>query len=101
MGRTNDAIIYGGRVQLFVSGPAKAAPDLSPDPMTYDVLLFCERKKWHGRSVVRALAARGIRPLTVSLAACGLTTERRTGLAIPGLGDHLPRGALVLFVPGG
>jgi tetrahydromethanopterin:alpha-L-glutamate ligase len=69
--------------------------------MTYDVLLFCERKKWHGRSVVRALAARGIRPLPVSLAACGLTTERRTGLAIPGLGDHLPRGALVLFVPGG
>jgi RimK family alpha-L-glutamate ligase len=24
-----------------------------------------------------------------------------TGLAIPGLGDHLPKGALVLFVPGG
>ena len=29
MGRTNDAIIYGGRVQLFVSGDAKAAKDLA------------------------------------------------------------------------
>jgi methenyltetrahydromethanopterin cyclohydrolase len=29
MGRTNDAIIYGGRVQLFVSGPAQAARTLA------------------------------------------------------------------------
>jgi methenyltetrahydromethanopterin cyclohydrolase len=29
MGRTNDAIIFGGRVQLFVSGDAKAARDLA------------------------------------------------------------------------
>ena len=29
MGRTNDAIIFGGRVQLFVSGSAKAARDLA------------------------------------------------------------------------
>lgn len=29
MGRTNDAIIYGGRVHLFVSGPAKAAEALA------------------------------------------------------------------------
>ena len=29
MGRTNDAIIYGGRVQLFVSGDAKAARNLA------------------------------------------------------------------------
>ena len=29
MGRTNDAIIYGGRVQLFVSGSAKAAKTLA------------------------------------------------------------------------
>jgi methenyltetrahydromethanopterin cyclohydrolase len=29
MGRTNDAIIYGGRVHLFVSGPASAAADLA------------------------------------------------------------------------
>ncbi|MGA8689118.1 MAG: RimK family alpha-L-glutamate ligase [Methyloceanibacter sp.] len=69
--------------------------------MDPDVLLFCERKKWHGRSVARALTRRGISPLTVSLSACGFTTETKTGFAIPGLGDHLPRGALVLFVPGG
>jgi methenyltetrahydromethanopterin cyclohydrolase len=29
MGRTNDAIIYGGQVQLFVSGPAARARDLA------------------------------------------------------------------------
>ncbi len=29
MGRTNDAIIYGGRVQLYVSGEAKAARELA------------------------------------------------------------------------
>ena len=69
--------------------------------MAAEIVLFCERKKWHGRSISRAFRARGIRPLTVSLAACGLSTETRTGLAIPGLGDHLPKGALVLFVPGG
>jgi tetrahydromethanopterin:alpha-L-glutamate ligase len=69
--------------------------------MAANVLLFCERKKWHGRTITRALKARGITPLTVSLSACGFSTATRTGLAIPGLGDHLPRGALVLFVPGG
>lgn len=69
--------------------------------MAADVVLFCERKKWHGRSITRALKARGINPLAVSLSACGFATATKTGLAIPGLGDHLPRGALVLFVPGG
>jgi methenyltetrahydromethanopterin cyclohydrolase len=29
MGRTNDAIIYGGRVQLYVSGETKAARELA------------------------------------------------------------------------
>lgn len=29
MGRTNDAIIYGGRVQLFVTGPSSEARDLA------------------------------------------------------------------------
>jgi methenyltetrahydromethanopterin cyclohydrolase len=29
IGRTNDAIIYGGRVQLFVSGPAEDAKELA------------------------------------------------------------------------
>ncbi|HEY7669416.1 MAG TPA: RimK family alpha-L-glutamate ligase, partial [Hyphomicrobium sp.] len=69
--------------------------------MAAQIVLFCERKKWHGRSISRAFRARGIRPLTVSLASCGFSTETRTGLAIPGLGDHPLKGALVLFVPGG
>src|SRR5262249_55543613 len=69
--------------------------------MAAETVLFCERKKWHGRSISRAFRARGIRPLTVSLASCELSAATRTGLAIPGLGDHLPKGALVLFVPGG
>jgi methenyltetrahydromethanopterin cyclohydrolase len=29
MGRTNDAILYGGRVALFVDGPEDAARDLA------------------------------------------------------------------------
>jgi RimK family alpha-L-glutamate ligase len=69
--------------------------------MAGDVLLFCERKKWHGRRVAQALRARGLKPLTVPLGLCGFSTATKTGLSIPGLGDRLPRGALVLFVPGG
>ena len=29
MGRTNDAIIFGGRVQLYVTGPAREADELA------------------------------------------------------------------------
>ncbi|WP_206599391.1 ATP-grasp domain-containing protein [Methyloceanibacter stevinii] len=35
------------------------------------------------------------------LAQCGFSTETATGLSIPGLGDHCPRGAFVRFIPGG
>ena len=69
--------------------------------MAPDIILFCERKKWHGRRVTEAMRARGISPLVVPLGACGFSTATTTGLSIPGLGDHLPKGALVLFVPGG
>jgi tetrahydromethanopterin:alpha-L-glutamate ligase len=69
--------------------------------MATEIVLFCERKKWHGRSIARAFRARGITPLTVSLTACGFSTGTKTGLALPDLGDTLPKGALVLFVPGG
>jgi RimK family alpha-L-glutamate ligase len=69
--------------------------------MTPDIILFGDGKDWHGRSLARAFKKRGIRPLTAPLATCGFSTETRTGVAIPGLGDHLPRGAFVRFVPGG
>ncbi len=69
--------------------------------MTSDIILFGDGKDWHGRSLGRAFKKRGIKPLTAPLATCGFSTETRTGLAIPGLGDHLPRGAFVRFVPGG
>jgi methenyltetrahydromethanopterin cyclohydrolase len=42
MGRTNDAIIYGGQVQLFVTGPASRARDLAEN-------LPSVRSKDHGR----------------------------------------------------
>ncbi|HLC09349.1 MAG TPA: RimK family alpha-L-glutamate ligase [Methyloceanibacter sp.] len=69
--------------------------------MTPDIILFGDGKDWHGRSLARAFKKRGIKPLTAPLATCGFSTETRTGLAVPGLGDHLPRGAFVRFVPGG
>jgi tetrahydromethanopterin:alpha-L-glutamate ligase len=69
--------------------------------MTSDIILFGDGKDWHGRSLARAFKKRGIKPLIAPLATCGFSTETRTGLAIPGLGDHLPRGAFVRFVPGG
>jgi methenyltetrahydromethanopterin cyclohydrolase len=42
MGRTNDAIIYGGQVQLFVTGPASRARDLAENMPSV-------RSKDHGR----------------------------------------------------
>jgi RimK family alpha-L-glutamate ligase len=49
----------------------------------------------------RAFKKRGVRPLLAPLNVCGFSTATATGLNIPGLGDRLPDGALVRFVPGG
>jgi len=65
------------------------------------ILLFGDGRDWHGKSLARAFAARGISPITVPLGACGFDTTRPHGLAIPGLGDQLPAAAFVRFVPGG
>ena len=65
------------------------------------IVMFGDGKDWHGRSLSRAFKRRGITPLLVPLNACGFSTETATGLAIPGLGDRLPEGAFVRFVPGG
>ncbi len=65
------------------------------------IVLFGDGRDWHGRSLGRAFAKRGLKPLQVPLNLCGFSTETATGLAIPGLGDRLPEGAFVRFVPGG
>ena len=64
-------------------------------------MLFGDGRDWHGRVLQRAFKARGIKPLLAPLNACGFSTATATGLRIPGLGDRLPAGALVRFVPGG
>ena len=65
------------------------------------IVLFGDGRDWHGRSLGRAVAKRGLTLLQVPLNTCGFSTEAATGLAIPGLGDRLPEGAFVRFVPGG
>jgi RimK family alpha-L-glutamate ligase len=65
------------------------------------IVMFGDGRDWHGRSLARAFKRRGITPLVAPLDACGFSTETATGLSIPGLGDRLPEGAFVRFVPGG
>ncbi|MGZ8399896.1 MAG: RimK family alpha-L-glutamate ligase [Methyloceanibacter sp.] len=65
------------------------------------IVMFGDGRDWHGKSLGRAFKRRGITPLIVPLNACGFSTEMATGLSIPGLGDRLPQGAFVRFVPGG
>ena len=65
------------------------------------IVMFGDGRDWHGKSLTRAFRRRGIAPLLAPLNECGFSTEMATGLAIPGLGDRLPEGAFVRFVPGG
>jgi tetrahydromethanopterin:alpha-L-glutamate ligase len=65
------------------------------------IVMFGDGRDWHGRSLARAFKRRGITPLLAPLNASGFSTETATGLSIPGLGDRLPEGAFVRFVPGG
>jgi RimK family alpha-L-glutamate ligase len=65
------------------------------------IVMFGDGRDWHGRSLSRSFKRRGIAPLIAPLNACGFSTETATGLAIPGLGERLPEGAFVRFVPGG
>lgn len=73
-------------------------PEAAIDP---SIVLFGDGRDWHGRSLLRAFKRRGIRPVVAPLASCGFSTETATGLSIPGLGDHRPKGAFVRFIPGG
>jgi tetrahydromethanopterin:alpha-L-glutamate ligase len=65
------------------------------------IVMFGDGRDWHGRTLTKAFKRRGIAPLLAPLNACGFLTDTATGLAIPGLGDRLPEGAFVRFVPGG
>jgi tetrahydromethanopterin:alpha-L-glutamate ligase len=65
------------------------------------VVLFGDGRDWHGKSLRKAFKKRGFTPLAVPLNVCGFSTKTATGLDIPGLGDALPQGAFVRFVPGG
>ena len=65
------------------------------------IVMFGDGRDWHGKSLTRAFKRRGITPLVAPLNACGFSTETASGLSIPGLGDRLPEGAFVRFVPGG
>ena len=69
--------------------------------ITRSIVLFGDGRDWHGKSLQRAFARRGINPVVAPLPSCGFSTDTATGLAIPGLGDHTPRGAFVRFIPGG
>jgi RimK family alpha-L-glutamate ligase len=65
------------------------------------IVMFGDGRDWHGKSLTRAFKRRGITPLLAPLNQCGFSTETATGLFIPGLGDRVPEGAFVRFVPGG
>ena len=71
----------------------------SPDDAT--IVMFGDGRDWHGRTLLKAFKRRGLKPLLTPLNACGFSSNTATGLAIPGLGDRLPEGAFVRFVPGG
>ena len=71
----------------------------SPDDAS--IVMFGDGRDWHGRTLLKAFKQRGLKPLLAPLNACGFSSDTATGLAIPGLGDRLPEGAFVRFVPGG
>ena len=65
------------------------------------IVMFGDGRDWHGKSLSRAFKRHGITPLLAPLDQCGFSTGTASGLFIPGLGDRLPNGAFVRFVPGG
>jgi RimK family alpha-L-glutamate ligase len=66
------------------------------------VVIFTDDPGWHGRSLVRAFAARGIEAVFRSLTHCRFELdEGRAVIDIPDFGGRLPRGVFVRGVPGG
>lgn len=66
------------------------------------VVIFTDEPGWHGRSLRRALAARGVDSVFLSLKEIRFVVDA-TGPApcLPGFDGALPRGAFVRGVPGG
>jgi methenyltetrahydromethanopterin cyclohydrolase len=85
MGRTNDAIIYGGRVQIFVTGPAADAEALAAQ-------LPSRTSRDHGRPFAEIFkACKGdfyaIDPMLFSPAEA-IVTALETGRSFRGGGIH-------------
>lgn len=62
------------------------------------VALFTDSRGWHERRLMRALRARGARPVRLSLADGRFDPD---GLALPGFADALPDAVFVRNVPAG
>src|SRR5438094_6968425 len=65
------------------------------------IALITDRRGWHARELGKALAGCGARAACVELTACGLDTQSRSGLEIPGFPDRLPGAVLVRDMAGG
>ena len=66
------------------------------------VVIFTDDPGWHGRELVKALAARGIEAVYRSLRDCGFEIDaHRPRIILPGFEGALPRGVFVRGVPGG
>ena len=61
MGRTNDAIIYAGRVQLFVTGPAAEARALAEQLAEQDIARLRPAVRRNFQAASRAISTRSIR----------------------------------------
>jgi tetrahydromethanopterin:alpha-L-glutamate ligase len=65
------------------------------------VVIFTDDPGWHGRMLLKALAARGIEGVYASLKDCHFVIAQTAQVIIPGFEQRLPRGAFVRGVPGG
>ncbi len=66
------------------------------------VVIFTDDPGWHGRSLRRAFAARGVASEYASLIDCAISLDPRSAtIFIPGFTSGLPRGVFVRGVPGG
>lgn len=56
---------------------------------------------WHAQAILAAFAMAGATALPIRLSDCAFATDRRNGLALPGIGDALPDAVFVRTVSGG